>query len=62
MAEENYILSKDFELIKNSKNNIIIFGSIGDGKTTFFNKICGQNFKKGDGCRHTTREVFTILQ
>ena len=50
MTEENYTLSKGFELIKNSKNNIILFGSVSNGKTTFLNKICGQNFKTGDGC------------
>lgn len=35
MTEENFTLSKVFELIKNSKNNIILFGSVGVGKTTF---------------------------
>lgn len=58
MTEENYTLSKGFEIIKNSKNNIILFGSVGVGKTTFLNKICGQSFKTGDGCFSVTREVY----
>ncbi len=46
MTEEDFTLAKGFEIIKNSKNNIILFGSIGVWKTTFLNKICGQNLKQ----------------
>jgi DNA replication protein DnaC len=33
-TEDEYSLSAGFETIKNSKNNIIFFGSVGTGKTT----------------------------
>ena len=62
-TEENFTLAKGYETIKNSKNNIILFGSVGVGKTTMLNKLCGINFKTGDGCFSVTREVsyyFTI--
>lgn len=53
----DYSLSSGFETIKNSKNNIIFFGSVGTGKTTLLNKICGQNFDARDASFSVTREV-----
>ena len=50
-------ISSDFETIKNSENNIIFFGSVGTGKTTLLNKICGENYEAGDGAFSVTREV-----
>lgn len=50
-------ISSGFETIKNSKNNIIFFGSVGTGKTTLLNKICGQNFDARDASFSVTREV-----
>ena len=44
------------EILKN-ENNIILFGAVGTGKTTFLNKICGTNFKVGGGGFSCTREV-----
>lgn len=55
--ESDFVLDKNFEIIKNSKNNIILFGSIGPGKTTLLNKLCVCNFKTGEACFSITREV-----
>ena len=56
-TEDEYSLSAGFETIKNSKNNIIFFGSVGTGKTTLLNKTCGQNFEAKDEAYSVTREV-----
>lgn len=54
---DEYSLSAGFETIKNSKNNIIFFGSVGTGKTTLLNKTCGQNFEAKDEAYSVTRDV-----
>ena len=54
---DEYSLSAGFETIKNSKNNIIFFGSVGTGKTTLLNKVCGQNFEAKDEAYSVTRDV-----
>lgn len=54
---DEYSLWSGFETIKNSKNNIIFFGSVGTGKTTLLNKICGQNFEAKDEAYSVTRDV-----
>jgi len=41
---EEYLVNKTFDEIKNSSNNIILFGSVGNGKTTLINKL-----SKSDG-------------
>ena len=61
MSEEDFTLTKGYEKIKNSKNNIILFGSVGSGKTTILNKICGKNFKTSDSCFCSTRDVHYSL-
>ena len=63
MSNYNFILPKDYELLKSSKNNIILSGTIGDGKTTLLNKLCHSNFETMDNCFQCTRGVqynFTI--
>ncbi len=60
---ENYfgIEKNSFETIKNSKNNIIFFGcSVGAGKTTILNKICGLNCKNTFSIRKEIRHYFSI--
>ena len=48
---EEYLVNKTFDEIKNSSNNIILFGSVGCGKTTLINKL-----SKNDGLS-CTRDV-----
>jgi len=43
--------------IKSSKNNIVLIGSVGVGKTTFLNKICGVAFKTSDGGYSCTKNI-----
>lgn len=48
---DEYLVNKTFDEIKNSSNNIILFGSVGCGKTTLINKL-----SKNDGLS-CTRDV-----
>lgn len=48
---EEYLVNKTFDEIKNSSNNIILFGSVACGKTTLINKL-----SKNDGFS-CTRDV-----
>ncbi len=57
MIKDKFNSEKDLEKIKNSINNIILFGNVGAGKTTIFNKICGQNCKTGSEGFSITKEV-----
>ena len=45
MKNLNSVLD-NLEIIKASKRNVILIGSVGSGRTTLLNKICGKNFKK----------------
>ena len=38
---DEYLVNKNFDEVKNSSNNIILFGSVGNGKTTLIKIICG---------------------
>ena len=54
---DEYLVNKNFDEIKNSSNNIILFGSVGNGKTTIINKLCNCNLiTKNDGFS-CTRDV-----
>lgn len=54
---DSYLVGKNFETIKQSRNNIILFGSVGAGKTTLINKLCNvELITKEDGFS-CTREV-----
>ena len=50
------ILKNLEDVINQSQNNIVFFGTVGAGKTTLLNKLCGSKFKTlpyGDCCnRH----------
>lgn len=56
MSDE-FKVEKNLIGIKNSKNNIILFGEVGCGKTTIINKICGVNFLVKEGGFSVTNEV-----
>ena len=54
---DEYLVNKNFDEVKNSSNNIILFGSVGNGKTTLINKLCNCNLMtKVDGFS-CTRDV-----
>ena len=54
---DEYLVNKNFDEVKNSSNNIILFGSVGNGKTTLINKLCNCNLiTKNDGFS-CTRDV-----
>ena len=54
---DEYLVSKNFEEIKNSTNNIILFGSVGAGKTTLINKLCKVDLLTKEDGFSCTRDV-----
>ena len=56
MKDENLIV-KNIDEIKKSSNNIILFGSVGSGKTTIINKLCKCNFKTNNDSFICTKDV-----
>ena len=56
MEDKNLII-KNIDEIKKSSNNIILFGSVGCGKTTLINKLCKCNFMVGDSPFSWTKDV-----
>ena len=52
------------DVIKQSQNNIIFFGTVGAGKTTLVNIICGSDFKTlnfGDSCTRDIQYAFSRI-
>ena len=47
----SYDETKDIDILKESEENVVLFGSVGHGKTTLENKLTGQNF-------HVAKKVF----
>ena len=43
--------------IKQSENNVVLFGSVGNGKTYLLNKACGANFLTSDSGYSCTRNI-----
>lgn len=54
---DEYLLDKNFERIKRSTNNIILFGEVGCGKTTLINKLCSVSLLTREGGYSCTRDV-----
>ena len=62
-STSSFSVIQNLETIQNCKNNIIMFGSIGHGKTTLLNKACGTDFKTAESGFSCTRDIqyaFTI--
>ena len=47
----------DIEDIKKSENNVVLFGSVGNGKTFLLNKLCGKNYLTADNGYSCTRNI-----
>jgi GTP-binding protein EngB required for normal cell division len=54
---DEYRVDKNFDIIKRSENNIILFGEVGTGKTTIINKLCEVNLLTKGGGYSCTRDV-----
>ena len=54
---DEYLVRKNFDEVKKSINNIILFGSVGAGKTTLINKLCNINLLTKEGGFSCTRDV-----
>ena len=54
---DEYLVRKNFDEVKKSTNNIILFGSVGEGKTSLINKICGVDLITKSGGFSCTRDV-----
>ena len=54
---DEFLVSKNFEEIKNSSNNIILFGSVGAGKTTLINKLYNIDLLTKEDGFSCTRDV-----
>ena len=51
------ILQNIDDILRKSKNNIVLFGSVGNGKTFLLNKICGTNFQTAEEGFSCTQDV-----
>ena len=54
---DEYLVRKNFEEVKKSESNIFLFGSVGAGKTTLINKLCGIDLLTKAGGFSCTRDV-----
>jgi len=54
---DEYLVKYNFDEVKRSTNNIILFGSVGAGKTSLINKICGVDLITKSGGFSCTRDV-----
>ena len=48
---------KELDDIKQSENNIVLFGSVGNGKTFLLNKACGAEYLTADNGYSCTRNI-----
>ena len=54
---DEYLVKYNFDEVKRSTNNIILFGSVGAGKTSLINKICDVDLLTKSGGFSCTRDV-----
>ena len=58
-------LIRDLEnVIKKSKKNVVLFGTVGSGKTFLLNKLCGTNYltaEEGFSCTRIVQHDFTQI-
>ena len=59
LSESNLsiFISDYLEDCKKSENNVVLFGSVGNGKTYLLNKLCGENYETADEGYSCTRAV-----
>ena len=51
------------EETKKSENNVVLFGSVGNGKTYLLNKLCGEDYETADegySCTRTVQYAFSL--
>ena len=53
----SFSVIKNLEEIQQCENNVIMFGSVGHGKTTLLNKACGTDFKTAESGYSCTRDI-----
>ena len=59
----SFKILKDIDDIKKGENNVVLFGSVGNGKTSLLNKLCGTNYltaDKGYSCTRNIQFEFSI--
>lgn len=56
-SEKRFIvrLIESLEDIRKGENNIVLFGSVGNGKTYLLNKLCGASYPTADDGYSCTR-------
>ena len=52
------------DILKRSKNNIVLFGPVGNGKTSLLNKLTGKSFEvanRGYSCTRTIQYYYSLI-
>ena len=65
LTEQHLPLIKDLDnIIKKSKKNVVLFGTVGSGKTFLLNKLCDTNYltaEEGFSCTRVVQYAFTQI-
>ena len=64
MKKKSSQIVEHLDILKKSINNIILFGTVGAGKTSLINKICNKDFKTlefGDSCTRDIQYGFSLI-
>lgn len=54
---DNLLFSSNLDVLKQSSNNIILFGEVGSGKTTIINTLCSKKYETKEGGYSCTKEI-----